>query len=129
MIEIASFKSGSATAEQALEKIQRTNTQFQEKIGITWGIEFNGEVIGYYRGFENECGEIGYVMRSDFKRRGFMLEATEAAIEFGFKQLELKRIIAVTAIENTPSLELLQRLEFAVTEEKIEAYTVFERFP
>ncbi|HAW18568.1 MAG TPA: GNAT family N-acetyltransferase [Flavobacteriales bacterium] len=132
MIEIASYKLGSATSEQALETIQKASAQFQEKIAITWGIEFNGEVIGsigYYRGFENQCGEIGYVMRSNFKRRGYMIEATEAVIEFGFNELELKRIIAVTAIENFPSVKMLVRLGFIPTEEKIEVYSVFELWP
>ena len=54
MVEIAKFKSPDAAEEQAKEWIDKSNADYQEKSGITWGVEWDNELvatIGFYRGF------------------------------------------------------------------------------
>jgi ribosomal-protein-alanine N-acetyltransferase len=129
MIEIAAFKMPDPTPDQAAEYIQKANADFEKGTGCTWGLEWEGELvgtIGFYRGFANQTGEIGYVMREDFKRKGFMAEAIETILNFGFKELELKKITAYTALDNTASVGLLEKLGFANTHFKFEKYTIFE---
>lgn len=129
MIEISAFKMPDPTPNQALEYINKANADFEKGVGCTWGLEFKGELvgtIGFYRGFANQTGEIGYVMREDFKRQGFMTEAINTILDFGFNELGLKKITAYTALENTASVRLLEKTGFANTQFKFENYTIFE---
>ena len=57
--------------------------------------------------------EVFYVMRNEAsKQKGLMSEALKEVIKYGFTELELHRIQALIAIENEPSLKLLQKNNF-----------------
>lgn len=57
--------------------------------------------------------EIGYNMiEENLKRKGFMSEAIEAIIAYGFRELNLNRIEALVAPGNVPSIRLLQKNNF-----------------
>ncbi|MEZ4720978.1 MAG: GNAT family N-acetyltransferase [Flavobacteriales bacterium] len=132
MIEIAGFKIQNPTEKDALDYIERVDQDFRHHIGITWAMDFQGEMIGsigYYRGFENRTGEIGYVMCESHKRRGFMSEAIVAAINFGFDELSLKRITAYTEISNKASVNLLLKLGFNDTKKDHDKYRIFDIEP
>jgi len=114
--------------EKIIQLIDKLKGDFEMKYGITWGLFLHGKLIGscgYYRGFENEIGEIGYVLNSNYHGKGFMLEAAKAIVDFGFNVLELENISAFTDIENKPSVALLQRMNFINTTEKHKHYTKF----
>lgn len=58
--------------------------------------------------------EVFYNMRNDnYKKKGYMTEALEAVLKFGFTELNLHRIEALIAAENEPSLRLLLRYGFS----------------
>lgn len=58
--------------------------------------------------------EIGYVLNSDeFKNKGFMKEALEKVIDFGFREMHLNRIEALISENNIPSKKLLEHFGFA----------------
>lgn len=60
--------------------------------------------------------EIFYSMRKDaYKQKGFMTEALQAVLDFGFNELGLHRIQALVADYNTPSIKLL--LHYGFTKE------------
>lgn len=62
---------------------------------------------------DHRRAEIGYHLAGDqFKRKGFMSEALEAIIEFGFNTLNLNRIEALVSPFNVPSLRLLEKNGF-----------------
>jgi ribosomal-protein-alanine N-acetyltransferase len=62
---------------------------------------------------EHRRAEIGYVMGDeDYKRKGFMTEAVEVIIEFGFNNMNLNRIDALVGIGNIPSLRLMEKFNF-----------------
>lgn len=69
---------------------------------------------GYHTWFrEHRRAELGYALnREEAKRRGFMAEALEAVIGYGFKVMNLHRVEALVAPDNIPSLKLVQKFGF-----------------
>lgn len=62
---------------------------------------------------QHHRAEIGYALNSDeFKNKGFMKEALEKIIEFGFQDMELNRIEALIGEHNIPSRKLLDYFGF-----------------
>jgi [ribosomal protein S5]-alanine N-acetyltransferase len=69
--------------------------------------------------------EVFYNMRNDdYKRKGYMTEALEAVLKFGFTELKLHRIEALIADENEPSRRLLLRYGFSKEGTMREDYVV-----
>lgn len=119
---IAAYRTGAITAERVREILEKTSADFREQRGITWALVLEGRLIGtcgYYRGFEDRWGEIGYVMHPAFRRQGYMEEALRAIIAFGFDKLGLDGIGAFTSEQNTASVALLEKLGFSRTGETV----------
>ncbi|MBX0333312.1 GNAT family N-acetyltransferase [Pontibacter sp. HSC-14F20] len=54
--------------------------------------------------------EVGYALLDDsYKQKGYMTEALGPIIAYGFEEMGLRRIEALAADYNTPSIRLLQR--------------------
>ena len=67
--------------------------------------------------------ELFYLLRHDaVKQKGYMTEALQAAIAFGFSDLQLHRIEALVSNSNTPSAKLVQRFGFTKEGSKREDY-------
>lgn len=99
----------------AKELLDRIRVQWEEQSGINWGMYINGELagtIGFYRGFENDRGEIGYVMREKFRRQGITSKAIKTVIDYGRSIMQLKEIVAYTSETNEASRGLLDKLNF-----------------
>lgn len=82
-----------------------------------WGICLAGRdtvigTIGFYRGFRDRTGEVGYVMRAPYRRRGLMREALGLVVAYGFERLGLAAIVARTNADNAASIALLAGLGF-----------------
>jgi ribosomal-protein-alanine N-acetyltransferase len=91
----------------------------QEKL-ICWGLFLDGELIGtcgYYRGFKNQIGEVGYVMRRSYRGKGYMREALQCVLGFAKHRLGLEMVTAFTGEDNLPSQNLLLRLGFDRTDQ------------
>ena len=54
--------------------------------------------------------EIGWRLFPDYWGQGFAAEAAMAALQYGFDELELDEIVSFTAIPNTPSQAVMQRI-------------------
>ncbi|PQJ81337.1 GNAT family N-acetyltransferase [Polaribacter glomeratus] len=86
--------------------------------GIFWVIESksNHQLIGTVglRNFEDEedYAEIGYELDPISQQKGFMSEAFEAVLKFGFQEMELKTIEAFTHKNNMDSISLLEKQDF-----------------
>ena len=86
--------------------------------GVFWVIESksNHQLIGTIglRNFEDEeeYAEIGYELDPIYQQKGFMSEAFEAILEFGFQEMELKTIEAFTHKNNSDSISLLKKQDF-----------------
>ncbi|MCR4622780.1 MAG: GNAT family N-acetyltransferase [Clostridiales bacterium] len=80
-----------------------------------YAVCLNGTVIGYAAFHIREEGfELGYCFRSDFHGQGYAYESISALIGH-LKTKGVKRITAGTALANTPSVRLLERLGFIQT--------------
>jgi len=63
---------------------------------------------------QHHRAEIGYALNADeFKNKGFMKEAVEKVLEFGFEEMQLNRIEALIDENNTPSKKLLEHFGFS----------------
>lgn len=69
--------------------------------------------------------EIFYLLRNDaVKQKGYMKEALQAVIAFGFSELQLHRIEALVSDTNTPSVKLVKHFGFTKEGSKREDYLV-----
>ncbi|MGL4674176.1 MAG: GNAT family N-acetyltransferase [Wohlfahrtiimonas sp.] len=58
----------------------------------------------------NPCVEIGWRLRKEFWHQGLAQEAAREALNFGFTELNLDKIVAFTTVTNLPSQALMKRL-------------------
>jgi ribosomal-protein-alanine N-acetyltransferase len=104
--------------------IDRINNLTTNNKGIFWVIESKSShqlmgTIGL-RNFEDEenYAEIGYELDPIYQQKGFMSEAFEVVLNFGFKNLELHTIEAFTHHNNAPSIALLEKQNFVLHPER-----------
>jgi ribosomal-protein-alanine N-acetyltransferase len=100
---------------------ERITSDYMSGNSIHWIITSTAtsEVLGscgFYRGFENDAGEIGYVLKKSHKGKGHMAEAIKLMLEFGWNELKLKSIFAITAQDNLASKNVLNKTGFKETE-------------
>ncbi|AFD06470.1 GNAT family N-acetyltransferase [Solitalea canadensis] len=107
------------TVNDAKTWIDTILNSFKNNEGITWAITlkdapdiFIGSV-GFWRIIkEHHRAEIGYMLHADYWGKGIIKEATEATIEYGFKQLNFHSIEAHIDPENIASGKLLEKTGF-----------------
>lgn len=58
----------------------------------------------------HNSAEIGYVLSPDYQGQGYMYEAAQRVMQFGFSVLGLHRIEARYMIENTSSRQVMEKL-------------------
>ena len=85
--------------------------------GIQWGIELKAKagIIGscsYHRGYQNNIGEIGYVLKPRYRGQGIMTEAVKLITDFGLHTMRLRNVIAYTESSNRVSTNVLLRAGF-----------------
>jgi len=118
MIEISFYDSIQATTlTQAIEMQAQINVDYSNGNSIHWGIadKLTNKIIGtcgYYRGLDKGEGELGCVLLPQHRGQGYMTFAMLLAIEFGLKNIGLKRVWAITNQQNEKAIKLLERLKF-----------------
>ena len=100
LAETAEYVASNATEGQGFECWAITA---DDDIALGWVILIDGKPA---------VKEIGYILHRDHWRGGIAREAVARVIEYGFTDLELRRIFADTDPENTGSIGLLERLGF-----------------
>tara|TARA_R110002126_G_scaffold277373_2_gene423198 strand:- start:3555 stop:4082 length:528 start_codon:yes stop_codon:yes gene_type:complete len=104
--------------------IDRITTLTENNKGVFWVIELksSNQLLGTIglRNFEDEddYAEIGYELDPDYQERGYMSEAFEPVLNFGFQNLDLKTIEAFTHKNNVASIALLEKLNFVLHPER-----------
>ena len=105
-----------STLEEAEALIDFFAESFEDERGIRWGIARKEDnlLLGTcgYVWLRRFRGEIGYELGRAYWRQGFMTEALEAIIDFGFQMLDLNRIEALVMPENQASAGLLKQMAF-----------------
>jgi [ribosomal protein S5]-alanine N-acetyltransferase len=79
--------------------------------------KYTGKVIGwcgYHTWYtDHDRAEIGYYLNADeHKRKGYMTEILRAVLYYGFSQMNLHRVEALTATYNTASIKTLEKFGF-----------------
>jgi ribosomal-protein-alanine N-acetyltransferase len=119
--------------ERALEHIHRAPATTMEEVasvinmlrgleekneGITWGVTLRGEdkLIGTvcYWNLQPDNGraELGYLLLPEYWGKGYMQEALDPILFYGFNMMKLHSLEAHVCPENTASLRLLERNGF-----------------
>ena len=118
IIEISFYDAIQATTlTQAIEMQAKINVDYNNGNSIHWGIadKLTNKIIGtcgYYRGLDKGEGELGCVLLPQYRGQGYMTFAMLLAIEFGLKNIGLKRIWAVTTKQNEKAIKLIENLNF-----------------
>ncbi len=132
LLEIARFRYDHPTENDVKALLSRLDADFKAQQSINWGLYLDGELIGtcgFYRGFSNQIGEVGFVMRKAFRRRGFMYEALEVIARYGFQTLYLKSIVALTLDKNNGAVGVLEKVGFSRTKEMDGEHRKYELTP
>ncbi len=105
---------------QALQLIEKFKLRFDRGIGLRWAIvrRDSPEVVlgtcGYNIWIQPSARAVlGYDLGRRHWRQGIMSRALRAALDFGFTQMELNRVEALSFAENTASRKLLENLGFS----------------
>jgi ribosomal-protein-alanine N-acetyltransferase len=107
-----------SSIEETHAFIDRIQKEISEGRTILWGITQKGSnrfigTICFWNISKNEDkAEIGYILASAFHKMGYMNEALEKAIDFGFNTMKLNTIEAYTHENNEYSIKLLLRNKF-----------------
>lgn len=94
---------------------------------VSWGIYLKetGEITGtccYCRGYKDNTGEIGYVLKEKFRGKHIMTEAGKLITDFGLNVMKLSKVIAFTNPANKASQAVLLRLGFKQVSNKDDSY-------
>lgn len=110
------------TREATQEGLLRSIEGWRERGFGLWAVEEKetGRVVGY-------CGliylddtpevEVAYGLAKAAWGRGLAVEAARAALEFGFEELKLERVVAVVNPENVASQRVLEKLGMKYTKD------------
>ncbi len=118
LIEISFYDAVQATSvEQAAEMQEKINLDYINGNSIHWGIVDNKTnsivgTCGYYRGLDKGEGELGCVLLSKYRGKGYMSAALLLAIEFGLQTIGLRRIWAATTTDNHKAIRLFENIGF-----------------
>lgn len=103
---------------QALQYIRKMNAGILENKWIIWAICLaeNERIIGtislWNLNLEKDLAELGYGIFPEYRHNGYMHEALELAVRYGFDMMELKAIEAYTNHSNIPSKNVLKKMNF-----------------
>jgi ribosomal-protein-alanine N-acetyltransferase len=121
-----------ASLEIGRESVAKTAVEFIAGRCLHWVVESKHDAsivgcVGFYRGFENSQGEVGYVITAEARGRGIMTEVLPRLLDYGFREKKLQKIIAVTQAENLPSVALLAHFGFIYESERADGYRQYGR--
>ncbi len=105
------------TEADALAILKKINLDREKGEGIQWCIllKDQAEIVGscsYHRGYLNNMGEIGYVLKPAYRGLGIMTEAVKLITEFGLEVMKLANVVAYVNPDNTASANVLKRAGF-----------------
>ncbi|WP_020560756.1 GNAT family N-acetyltransferase [Thiofilum flexile] len=107
------------TSEESHLRAQHIQHLIEQQGWGFWALELkaSGAFIGFTglnrptAPFEfNPCIEVGWRLARAFWGYGYATEAAQAALAFGFGELQLTEIVAFTAVQNQRSQAVMQRL-------------------
>lgn len=102
---------------EAEKEIKFYQKRFQNNSGIRWGISFKGSseiigTLGFNTIIKGHKARLGYDLQSKHWGKGYMYEALDTIITYGFEKFDIKRIEAGVMQGNVGSEKLLAKLNF-----------------
>jgi ribosomal-protein-alanine N-acetyltransferase len=103
----------------ARELIQKIREKVERYGFAFWALELkpSGQVIGIaglsVPGFQahfTPCVEVGWRLEPAFWGQGLAQEAARAALRFGWEDLDLQEIVAITTVKNVRSRRVMERI-------------------
>lgn len=97
--------------------INKSRNSYRENGFGLWAIVLKSDEI-----FIGQCGitytdidgenlpEIGYHLNKNFWNQGFATEAASAVLNYGFKNLKIKKIFIHTWVKNVPSIRIAEKI-------------------
>lgn len=102
---------GVTTEEESRDFVARNQGDQARAIAIERASE--GRLIGhlmFHEWFAPQTYEIGWICHPAYQRRGYVTEAARAMVGYGFKTMDLHRIIATCQPENPASYRVMEKL-------------------
>ncbi len=65
-------------------------------------------------GLPQPAVEIGWRLRVEYQGKGLATEGARAIVDYAFNELRLPRVVAITAVGNTPSRHVMEKLGMRV---------------
>jgi [ribosomal protein S5]-alanine N-acetyltransferase len=107
------------TLEGQLSRMEKMNENRENDLGYSFGIYLtkSHELIGQIGFFKIERGPaqkgmVGYSLDKEQNGKGYMTEALQLIVDFGFNQLKLHRIEAEVMPRNIGSIKILEKTGF-----------------
>lgn len=97
-------------AEQQSLQLGEPGKWFQFAIELKETASLIGDCAFKVNEDDSRQAEIGFTLARAFQGKGYAAEAVERVLLYGFAELSLHRIIAITDCENISSVALLERL-------------------
>lgn len=100
-----------------MEVAQKRMSNYRTEYKMWDFIELGTEVVigngGFHSWFvRHERAEVGYRINKPFRKQGFMSEAFEGILQYGFEEMKLNRIEALISPDNIPSIKLVEKYAF-----------------
>ena len=103
---------------RAKELLQKWKLEGNDELGV-WAVEdkVSNEFIGWVmlKKTDLEAPELGYMISRNHRGKGYATEIGKAIINYGLETLGLRQIFAVTNLENTPSVKVLEGIGMSKT--------------
>lgn len=103
--------------EQTRKWVEERVSDYKNRTVLYWVFTLNsnnrpiGSICFWHLDIEARCAEVGYELNSIYWKRGYMFEAMDAVLDYGFG-LGFNRIEAAPFEINEPSKKLLLKLGF-----------------
>jgi RimJ/RimL family protein N-acetyltransferase len=107
------------TREESDATADRASAHIDEHGWGWWAVEvadgapFVGFVGLAVPGFAPELVEVGWRLHRDHWGSGYATEAARESLRYGFEELGLDEIVSFTAVANTPSRRVMERIGMA----------------
>lgn len=105
--------------QESDELAKRIQNHFKKYGFGFWAVEipkvtkfagFIGLSIPAFEAHFTPCVEIGWRLKKEYWGQGYATEGAKVSLEFGFKQLHLKEIVSLTAIQNLRSRRVMEKI-------------------
>lgn len=116
---VMEFLPGPLTRDESDAMAERIRSHFGEHGFGLWGVEVRGgpKFIGFiglnipkFEAHFTPCVEVGWRLAAEFWGHGYAPEGAHAALEYGFRELALDEIVAITVPHNLKSRRVMEKI-------------------